>query len=1482
MRQEVVQRDDDILTPTQLKEHWPEIQKAMLKELQTWAKLKCFSRRARRQARNIIDVRWVIKFKWEIPTSSVGESQPTETNAQPVRTIRARLTVRGFKDQQKADIDRYAGTSSRSAQKLLVSEAVKWGWPMCTADISKAFLQGVTYEELAKLTGEPMREVNFYLPADNIPLLHMIPGFEDFDPQSEVLHCDKPGTGLGDAPRAFSIKLRGVTDECKLVPSQVDNELVMRHDEGQPTAVMTKHVDDLKLTGWPDRTTRILSAIQKVFGELKVEWYLFTNCGVRHIQDKVSREVTLDQILFANNLKPIVHAQLKAGKADDLCFPDLHKLFMSLLGAVAYLSHTRTDVVVFICALQRYTSKPQVIHVRKLNKLLGWIQRNPRKLAYRRFERVGSGGGQQTETGTHLRIVSDAAFKKETDDGYSLRGALFCRGSGQQTEAFSSNKTIHLIDQVCKSQRHVCRSTFAAELLAAGDAADHGILLSHMIYELEHGPLTAYQARLRRMDGGYLPTAIYLDAKSVFAAVSATFIKQPAEKSLLCHVQYLRELLDKRIISWMFWVDTRDMYSDGLTKGAVSRELLHLCMQGNMPFKHEFEQWRSKISMVSGGQPTEAHHTEANLTINLSCREAPTIVHSLFSLQLPPHFTNHPKPTQHFPSVAVPLSGQRSGGSRHQLTPSSHPRVPLALGMSSSGAASAADAAWVSGSQPTEAESTYIAEATLKCSYKRVPNFDPLVWAEHIGPFPKEDFYNVKGEWYRKKFKTSDKEVNGSLAVDDVQRYALKWPPELRCTHGKVEQHVPWPTAEAWVTTTLRAAQEGGLFIWPAELTVQKAVAAAMSHMSPGTVVSVRNEMPYPGWALDPDKVAAMRSRTQQGQGGGQPTEAWAAQSGTAGTSSGGWWQGGWSGNTYGWQDQGWWDEKPRQDWSSWGSWASWEQAGGGQPTEIWHPTGGAKAPTETVASHNAGEPAEALQPERDERNLLSHIGDVYHGTYAETIPKLLAEGWKPGLGAGCTALLWQHGVEVPGVYVAHGTGVSTTYPNECTTEQVTLGDSTFKSVPGGTLLALDGTPPVRAVLRMVADPYKRLWHRGSNQVLYKPEDLFITHVLIYAVGAPQVHRCSLYQFPVCSDLSYSLEDLKKEGYRGGQPTEAVCHHGSPPTEAVVEPKRQTGDEEIGDVDIEILNLLHNDAFVPCCPKAAEMVRLGQGHGFSGNKHLHLRAMTNAKLPYQVSRHLKREDTYYMSKTQDIWVKKELPTLRIGYVEVNNPSCLAIIFGCTAEEAVSFRLGGTIAIEVDYRMVIFSAPKSSGSQPTEAGPAPNVVLGRKLLQCIQQESHLPTLRKDKGVTNVMMTTAGALTTDMQIVTGSSGSQPTEAGAERSAAAKRRANKPDEKKKHQQEVDARRNYRNTMATVLQYYGILPLDYYSSYKGQWELPETSPIDFDHKFIPVPKLYENKLNSKHIETRRARENQGREDYEADMKEVRSAQEVQEPICR
>ena len=129
-----------------------------------------------------------------------------------------------------------------------------------------------------------------------------------------------------------------------------------------------------------------------------------------------------------------------------------------------------------------------------------------------------------------------------------------------------SNTTVHVLDWQCKNQRHVTRSTFAAELLSGGDAVDQGMLLSQLMHELASGPITATEARELRLKGGYkIPQILYVDAMSVFAAVTAVFIKTPAEKSLLCHAQFLRELLDHGVLAAIVWLDTRDMLSDGLT-----------------------------------------------------------------------------------------------------------------------------------------------------------------------------------------------------------------------------------------------------------------------------------------------------------------------------------------------------------------------------------------------------------------------------------------------------------------------------------------------------------------------------------------------------------------------------------------------------------------------------------------------------------------------------------------------------------------------------------------------------------------------------------------------------------------------------------------------------------------------------------------------------------------------------------------------------
>ena len=170
-----------------------------------------------------------------------------------------------------------------------------------STDISKAFLQGVTYQELAEMTGEPLRDVCFYLPPSSISVLQQLPGYTDFDPAKEVLRCVKPGTGSVDAPRAFHLKLQKVTrNECNLQPTLVDPELLILHKNEKLAAVMAIHVDDLKIAAPKETIEEIVKHLERNFGKLILQWHNFTNCGIRHRQDPQTFAVMMDCLLYTS------------------------------------------------------------------------------------------------------------------------------------------------------------------------------------------------------------------------------------------------------------------------------------------------------------------------------------------------------------------------------------------------------------------------------------------------------------------------------------------------------------------------------------------------------------------------------------------------------------------------------------------------------------------------------------------------------------------------------------------------------------------------------------------------------------------------------------------------------------------------------------------------------------------------------------------------------------------------------------------------------------------------------------------------------------------------------------------------------------------------------------------------------------------------------------------------------------------------------
>ena len=100
---------------------------AMREELQRWTDHHAFERAPLGTARNLIDARWVLK--WKVVDG--------------VRRIKARLAVRGFRDSQGPALSTFSATTSRWEQRLIASMTVQRRWTLVSCDTAQAFLRGI-------------------------------------------------------------------------------------------------------------------------------------------------------------------------------------------------------------------------------------------------------------------------------------------------------------------------------------------------------------------------------------------------------------------------------------------------------------------------------------------------------------------------------------------------------------------------------------------------------------------------------------------------------------------------------------------------------------------------------------------------------------------------------------------------------------------------------------------------------------------------------------------------------------------------------------------------------------------------------------------------------------------------------------------------------------------------------------------------------------------------------------------------------------------------------------------------------------------------------------------------------------------------------------------------------------------------------------------------------------------------------------------
>ena len=366
------------------------------------------------------------------------------------RIIKARLTVRGYKDQQASELQTYAGTATRWSQRIVNFMVVQKQWRLFSADVGQAFLRGLSFKQIQEMDGEVHRDVQFTVPPGSVPILQTLTGYEDFDPINEVLAMLRAGFGLKDAPRLWQKKLQQVLEKIGCRSLCADSKLYILIQNGKLVLIMSSHVDDLKGGGTQEARELVLGELMKMFdGELKIQLDKFECLGIMHEQCPKTLEIWTHQQHYVQQLKPInvdayVMADLQSEVSDQT-----RQSFQSLLGGVAWMTQTCIAICIYVAYLQRKGKAPTVKDVRSLNRLLGWIKRMGTKLGIRYRRLVGP---------IKLMVITDAAFKALEYEGLAMRGCIVV-AMGRVALETGKKYQCTVLDFYARKQTHVVRST---------------------------------------------------------------------------------------------------------------------------------------------------------------------------------------------------------------------------------------------------------------------------------------------------------------------------------------------------------------------------------------------------------------------------------------------------------------------------------------------------------------------------------------------------------------------------------------------------------------------------------------------------------------------------------------------------------------------------------------------------------------------------------------------------------------------------------------------------------------------------------------------------------------------------------------------------------------------------------------------------------------------------------------------------------------
>lgn len=447
----------------------------------------------------------------------------TEKIKKGITTYKARLVARGF-EEDTSQLRKDSPTCSKESLRLLLVMIAGKDWTLNSMDVKGAYLQGLPIT----------RELYLQPPT----------GYSD----GKIWKLKKTPYGLVDAGRKWYMKILTEFKNLGASPSAHDKAMFLWKNGDHITGILVAHVDDFLYGGDQSFLSKIVPQIKTVFQIGSEEENSFKYTGLEVASDRNS--ITLATLEYSQSITEIETIGLRCDKERPLTQKEITTL-RSKAGQINWISgQSRPDLAFDNCFLANKLSKPTVMDFYIANKIIRKIGTQNIKIHFPRSLDM-----EQSQ----LVAFCDASHANLRDRGSQGAFLIF----------LIDQKGVYcLLSWHSKKIKRIVNSSLAAECLAAVDTAEHCLLMKIAIEELTRKPIKI---------------SIFSDNHSLIDASHTT--SQLENKRLQIDVGILREMLDRKEIEELRWIDTKHQIANALTKaGAPTDYLLKVINDPDMRF----------------------------------------------------------------------------------------------------------------------------------------------------------------------------------------------------------------------------------------------------------------------------------------------------------------------------------------------------------------------------------------------------------------------------------------------------------------------------------------------------------------------------------------------------------------------------------------------------------------------------------------------------------------------------------------------------------------------------------------------------------------------------------------------------------------------------------------------------------------------------------------------------------------------------------